>query len=143
MRKRIVLAVAALLLIAAALLLRKFVPLGRLGTGYAAEVTCACVFVSGRTLDSCRGDPDPLAQKIVSIRIGSDDVRTSPLALPGAGGQYTGAAGAPLVEERATSAGRARSDRPPLFARDPTPSGRAARRRGGPARRRRSRCRAL
>jgi len=98
MRKRILLAVAALLLIAVALLLRKFVPLGRLGTGYAAEVTCACLFVSGRTLDSCRGDLDPLAQKLVSFRIGSDDVRTSALGLIRGRAQYNAATGCTLVE---------------------------------------------
>jgi len=98
MRKRILLAVVALVLIAAALLLRKLVPLGRLGTGYAAEVTCACLFVSGRTLDSCRGDLDPLAQKLVSIRVGSDDVRTSALGVIRGRAQFDKATGCTLVE---------------------------------------------
>jgi hypothetical protein len=98
MRKRIALAVAALVIIALLFAARKFMPLGRLGSGYAAEVTCACVFVSGRTLDSCRGDLDPLAQKLVSIRVGSDDVRTSSMGLIRARAQYSAATGCTLVE---------------------------------------------
>jgi hypothetical protein len=98
MRKRIALAVAALLVVALLLLARRFVPLGKLGTGYAAEVTCACVFVSGRTLDSCRGDLDPLAQKLVSIHIGNDDVRTSSIGVIHARAQYSPQTGCTLVE---------------------------------------------
>jgi hypothetical protein len=98
MRKRIALAVAALVIVALLLLARRFLPLGRLGSGYAAEVTCACVFVSGRTLESCRGDLDPLAQKLVSIHIGSDEVRTSSMGLSRARAQYSAATGCTLVE---------------------------------------------
>ena len=98
MRKRIALAVAALGIVALLLVARRFLPLGRLGSGYAAEVTCACVFVSGRTLDSCRGDLDPLAQKLVSIHVGSDEVRTSSMGLLRARAQYSAATGCTLVE---------------------------------------------
>jgi len=98
MRKRIVLAVAALVIVGVLLLARRFAPLGRVGSGYAAEVTCACLFVSGRTLDSCRGDLDPLAQKLVSIHVGSDEVRTSSMGLLRARAQYSPATGCTLVE---------------------------------------------
>ena len=98
MRKRIALAVAALVIVALLLLGRRFVPLGRLGTGYAAEVTCACLFVSGRTLDSCRGDLDPLAQKLVSITVGNDEVRTSSIGVIRARARYDAATGCTLVE---------------------------------------------
>ena len=98
MRKRIALAVAVVLLAAIALMARRFVPLGKLGTGYAAEMTCACLFVSGRTLDSCRGDLDPLAQKLVAIDVGADEVRTrSALVLHGRA-RYSPSTGCTLVE---------------------------------------------
>src|SRR3954469_20794542 len=98
MRKRIAIAVAALVMVALALLARKLVPLGRLGTGYAAEMTCACVFVSGRTLDSCRGDLDPLAQKLVSIDVGSDEVRTRSVGILHGRARYSAATGCTIVE---------------------------------------------
>ena len=98
MRKRIALAVLALLLIAAALLVRKFSPLGRIGTGYAAEQTCSCLFVSGRTPDSCKGDLDPLARKLVSVRVGSDEVSASALGIMHARAKYEAARGCTLVE---------------------------------------------
>jgi hypothetical protein len=45
-----------------------------IGTGYAAQQTCACLFVSGRTIESCLGDLEPLARKLISIRPGTADV---------------------------------------------------------------------
>lgn len=98
MRKRILLAVLALVAIALAFTIRKFAPLGRIGTGYAAEQTCACVFVSGRALDSCRADLDPLARRLVSISVGSDEVRASSLGLERARARYDAATGCTLVE---------------------------------------------
>ena len=98
MRKRIALAVAALLLIAAAMGLRKLGPLARIGTGYAAEQTCSCVFVSGRSLESCRGDLDPLALKLVSMQVGSDEVRASVAGLSHARATFDSARGCTLVE---------------------------------------------
>jgi len=44
-----------------------------IGPGYSAEVACACVFVSGRTPASCAGDMDPLAQKLVSVSIATEN----------------------------------------------------------------------
>ena len=77
MRKRIALGLAIVLGVVVALSLRHFAKLARIGSGYAAEQTCACLFVSGRTLDSCRGDLDPLAQKLIRLDVGSDEVRAS------------------------------------------------------------------
>ena len=73
-------------------------PLARIGAGYAAEQTCACLFVSGRTLESCRGDLDPLALKIVSLHVGSDDVRASVAGLMPARAQFSTATGCALVQ---------------------------------------------
>ena len=97
MRKWIVRAVAVLIVVAASLALRRFLPLARIGAGYAAEQTCACLFVSGRTLESCRGDLDPLALKIVSLRVGSDDVRASVAGMMPARAQFSTATGCALV----------------------------------------------
>lgn len=99
MRKRIVLAVAALVVaVAAFAAARRLGPLGRIGSGYAAELTCACVFVSGRTLDSCRGDLDPLALKLVSLRVGGSDVRASVGGMLRARAHFSPGAGCTLVE---------------------------------------------
>lgn len=81
MRKRI-LRIALVLVIAAVVVLliygRK---LSRIGVGYVAEQTCACMFVSGRTLESCRTDLDGMAQKMIEIEPGNDEVRASSLGL--------------------------------------------------------------
>jgi len=98
MRKWIVRAVAVLVVLAALLVLRRFLPLARIGSGYAAQQTCACLFVSGRTLESCRGDLDPLALKIVSLRVGSDDVRASVAGMMAARAQFSTATGCALVQ---------------------------------------------
>ena|SRR6185295_1051326 len=45
-----------------------------IGAGYGAEQTCACLFISGRTLESCKTDLEPLAQKLVSFKIGDHEV---------------------------------------------------------------------
>ena len=98
MRKRIVLAVVAFLAIAALFALRKLAPLGRIGSGYAAEQTCACLFVSGRALESCRTDLDPLALELVSLKVGSDDVRASVGGVLRARARYESSRGCALVE---------------------------------------------
>ncbi len=98
MRKRIALAALAFVLIALAFAARKFAPLGRVGAGYVAEQTCACLFVSGRALDSCRGDLDPLARRLVSISVAGDEVRTRAAGLERARARYDAATGCTLVE---------------------------------------------
>lgn len=59
-----------------------------IGTGYVAEQTCACLFVSGRTLDSCVGDLDPLAQKLISIHPGAAEVTAKSFVLGSATARY-------------------------------------------------------
>jgi hypothetical protein len=89
-RKRIVLGVVALLIVAVAVAWRVFrVPLMlNIGTGYAAQQTCACLFVSGRTLDSCLGDLDPLARKLISVHPGTAEVKASGFGLDSATARY-------------------------------------------------------
>jgi hypothetical protein len=40
-----------------------------IGPGYSADLACMCVFVSGRTPESCIGDLDPLARRLVSVSV--------------------------------------------------------------------------
>jgi hypothetical protein len=89
-RKRLALGAVVLLVVAAAVAWRVFrVPLlVNIGTGYVAEQTCACLFVSGRTLESCVGDLDPLARKLISIHPGTAEVTASSFGLASATARY-------------------------------------------------------
>jgi len=70
MRKWIVLA-GVLIACAAALVSARLhlLTLIGIGPGYSAEIVCACVFVSGRTAESCASDMDSLARKLVSVSV--------------------------------------------------------------------------
>jgi hypothetical protein len=93
-RKRIGLRVVACLLVvvvaAVAVAWRVFrVPLmANIGTGYAAQQTCACMFVSRRTIESCLGDLEPLARKLISIHPGAAEVTASGFGLETATARY-------------------------------------------------------
>lgn len=58
------------------------------GAGYSAQQTCACLWVSGRTLESCKMDLDPLARRLVSIRVGANEVTASGLGIATATAGY-------------------------------------------------------
>ena len=77
MRKQIVLAVLGLFVIGALLGAHHFRKMAFIGAGYAAQQTCACMFISGRTLDSCRGDLEKLAQRITRLTPGDNAVHAS------------------------------------------------------------------
>src|SRR5258706_12833380 len=97
-RKRLALGVVVLLLIAAVIAWRGFrVPLLlNIGTGYAAQQTCACLFVSGRTIESCLGDLDPLARRLISIHPGTAEVTASGFVLEKATARYENGFGCSL-----------------------------------------------
>ena len=97
-RKRLALWAVALLLVAVIVAWRVFrVPLMLdIGTGYAAQQTCACLFISGRTLESCLGDLDPLARKLISIHPGAAEVTTSGFFLKTATARYESGFGCSL-----------------------------------------------
>ena len=78
-RKWLALGVVAVLAIAVVVAWRVFrVPLLlNIGTGYAAQQTCACLYISHRSLESCLGDLEPLARKLISVRPGVDEVTDS------------------------------------------------------------------
>jgi hypothetical protein len=72
MRKWIVLAGVLIACAAAFVAARLHLPtLIGIGPGYSAEIVCACVFVSGRTAESCASDMDSLARKLVSVSVAS------------------------------------------------------------------------
>jgi hypothetical protein len=82
-RKRVLLGVMAAVAVAALVAWRelRMSELAQIGAGYAAQQTCACIFISGRTLASCKTDLEPLAQKLVSLRVGTDEVTAHSLAI--------------------------------------------------------------
>jgi hypothetical protein len=59
-----------------------------IGTGYAAQQTCACLYISHRALDSCLGDLEPLARKLISVRPAADEVTASGFAVVSATAHY-------------------------------------------------------
>jgi hypothetical protein len=75
MRKRFLVA-AAIVIVGAVLAVRALrVPdLMHIGAGYTAEQTCACLFVSRRTLESCRAELEPMARWFVAITPAADAV---------------------------------------------------------------------
>ena len=50
-----------------------------IATGYAAKMTCSCLHVSGRTLDSCLADFPAEARNNITIAEDGDTVRASVL----------------------------------------------------------------
>ncbi len=70
----------------------------RIGAGYTAQQTCACLLVSGRTLDSCMTDLDPLARKLVSVSVGSSEVTASALGLARATAHFEKGFGCSLAD---------------------------------------------
>lgn len=45
-----------------------------IGAGYVAKEVCSCVFVGGRSIDSCRADV-PADMERVQVELGADRVR--------------------------------------------------------------------
>jgi hypothetical protein len=52
----------------------------KIGTVYVAKQTCSCLFVAGRTMDSCRTDYDPAAIKPLTVEALDKGVKVSALA---------------------------------------------------------------
>lgn len=75
MRKRLSVVAVILIVVAVVAIKVLHVPdLVYIGAGYTAEQTCACLFVSHRTLESCRGDLEPMARWLVKITPTADAV---------------------------------------------------------------------
>jgi hypothetical protein len=79
MRKKIAIAVVGLGLAAAAFVyLPRFFTFLRIGTTFAAQQTCACLHVSGRTLDACTAELGR-AGRLLHFDIDGDTVRARAL----------------------------------------------------------------
>ena len=98
MRNRILIGIGVIVVAAASFAWTRIAPLGRIGAGYAAARTCACVFVSGRALDSCLHDLDPLARKLVRVDVRDGEVRTRAALIITARARFDAATGCTLVE---------------------------------------------
>lgn len=59
-----------------------------IGAGYAAEQTCSCMFISARSLASCKTDLEPLAQKLVSVSVNLDEVTATAFGFSKATARY-------------------------------------------------------
>jgi hypothetical protein len=99
-RKLIVVGVLAVAVIAGLEMWRRLrlSDLVHIGAGYAAEQTCACVFISHRTPESCMTDLEPLAVRFVSVRVGTDEVIARTLGLSRAVARYEQGFGCSLRE---------------------------------------------
>lgn len=90
-RRKRALLVVAVLVAAAVVVAWRVLRVGNLasiGSGYAAEQTCACLFIAGRTLESCMTDLDPLARKLIRVKPGTDEVTASGFGLAAATARY-------------------------------------------------------
>lgn len=72
--------------------------LALIGAGYSAEQMCACLFISRRTQESCRGDLDPLARKVVSVRVGVEAVTATAFGISRATARYQQTLGCSLQD---------------------------------------------
>jgi hypothetical protein len=100
MIRRIIAVVVVIMVIAGTITWRALhlSELAFLGAGYAAQQTCACVFIAKRNLESCRGDLDPLAQKMVSISVEDHAVIAASLVVFSALARYDEAYGCSLQD---------------------------------------------
>jgi hypothetical protein len=82
--------VVALLVVAGAVAWRALhlSELSHIGAGYVAQQTCSCVFVSARSVASCKTDLEPAAQSLVSLKVGADEVTASAFGISTATSQY-------------------------------------------------------
>lgn len=62
--------------------------MANIGSGYVAEQTCACLFVSGRSLESCMTDLKPLARRLISVQPGVHEVTASGFGVATATARY-------------------------------------------------------
>lgn len=63
MKRRIALSLFALVIVGAGFAYRFVQPRASIGAGYVAKEVCSCVFVGGRSLESCRHDvPEAMAR---------------------------------------------------------------------------------
>ena len=73
---------AAVLVVAGGVAWRvlKLSDMATIGAGYTAQQTCACVFISRRPVESCRSDLESLAQRLVKVEVGAQEVTARSMA---------------------------------------------------------------
>jgi hypothetical protein len=100
MRKRALVVAGAVVAgtLAAGVWLLRLPEYARIGVGYTAQQTCACLFISGRSPASCRMDLDPLARKIVSVEVGAAEVTARSAGFARAIARYRKGMGCSLEE---------------------------------------------
>jgi hypothetical protein len=74
-----ILGVAALVLGVGAWFAHRVVEQAHIGTAYVAKLTCSCLFVSHRPLQSCATDYDMPAARLLTSEVSSQSVTVSAL----------------------------------------------------------------
>jgi hypothetical protein len=98
MRKRLLLAAGVVIVLAVIAAAVWLPPLARIGVGYTAQQTCACLFVSHRSADDCHRDLEPLARLLISVEVRPDEVATGSFGLARARATYQRGLGCTLKE---------------------------------------------
>jgi hypothetical protein len=98
MRKRLLLVVAVVVGLALIVLPSVLTPLARIGVGYAAQQTCACLYISRRAAADCHRDLEPLARLLISVEIHPDQVAAGSFGLAHARARYQRGFGCTLEE---------------------------------------------
>ena len=73
----VILGSAALVFGAGAWFAHRMVEQARIGTAYVAKLTCSCLFVSHRSMQSCGSDYDMPAAKLLTEEVGERSVAVS------------------------------------------------------------------
>jgi hypothetical protein len=73
----VILGVATLVVGVGAWLARRAVEQAHIGTAYVAKLTCSCLFVSRRSLQSCATDYDLPAARLLTAEVGIQSVTVS------------------------------------------------------------------
>ncbi|HKS56805.1 MAG TPA: hypothetical protein VJS12_16040 [Steroidobacteraceae bacterium] len=80
MRKALIAIIVLVVLVGAAMFFgRDTWTTAKLGTVYVAKQTCSCLFVAGRSEDSCRTDYDPAAIKPLTVEKQEHGVKVTAL----------------------------------------------------------------
>jgi hypothetical protein len=98
--KRVLVAVGAVLVVAGVVAWHTLglSDLMRIGAGYTAQQICSCLLVSGRSLESCKTDLDPLARRLISVEVGTDGVKASAFGLTSARARFEKGYGCSLTD---------------------------------------------
>ncbi len=89
MKKSLIISLVVVLFAAAGVLVGpRFVTLVTVGAGYTAKQICSCLYVSGRSPESCAREPESPADTLVKWTAGEGRVHASTLGLAHATARY-------------------------------------------------------